>query len=406
MGAMKRLLRRGYTRASYGAREGVVMGRVKHEWMEAEERGWCSLEGNTCETCLNQEDIWRLSPSCRGDCDYCGESGIPVVALEHVQEHLYEVIGTYYAEPNNAGTPWVDGEWIIPTIETDDVLHELGFYPVDALREEIVNADLTEYWVEAAHGHWSDVQDEDLMLHSWESFSYAAKHQTRFNFRSVRSDAHSQEIPVAGMLEVVGDKVSSLIKTLEIGTEFYRARYLSAAESLLVSASTMGPPPRELATAGRMNPAGIPYFYAAFDVQTALAEIGRAPEGKSPAAAVFHIDRSLSVVDFSELPSVPSLFATDLRAERVSALFLGGFVRAITRPVEKDGREHIDYVPSQIVCEYLAQSFVPEGGASIDGIVFPSATHDGGKNLVVFPSGSPFDHDRFKGITFVSAVEM
>ncbi|PKH70889.1 hypothetical protein CXF96_14820 [Stenotrophomonas sp. Betaine-02u-21] len=383
-----------------------MMGRVKHEWTEAQERGWVSLEGNTCEVCLNQEDIWRLLRSHKGDCAYCGDSGIPVLALEHVQEHLYEVIGTYYAEPTNAGTPWVDGEWIVPTVETDDVLQELGFFPVDALREEIVDADLTEHWVEAARGHWSDVQDEDLLLHSWESFSYAAKHQTRFNFRNVRSDESSQEIPVAYMLEVVGDEVSSLIKMLEIGTEFYRARYLSDAGSMTVSASTMGPPPNQLATAGRMNPAGIPYFYAAFDVQTALAEIGRVPDGKFPAAAIFRNDRPLTVVDFSELPSVPSFFATDLRAERVRALFLGGFVRAITRPVEKDGREHIDYVPSQIVCEYLAQSFAPEGSASIDGIVFPSATHGGGKNLVVFPSGSPFDQDRFKGITFVSAVEM
>ncbi|WP_228062435.1 HEPN-associated N-terminal domain-containing protein [Lysobacter sp. H23M47] len=376
--------------------------------MEAQERGWDSLDGKTCEDCLNQEDIWRLSCSCieNGECDYCGESGTPVLAVKKVQEHLYEVIGTYYAEPANAGTPWLDGEWIVPTVDTDDVLHNLGFYPVDSLREEIVSADLTGYWVEASRGNWSDVQDEELMLHSWESFSYAAKHQTRFHFRSARNDAYSQEIPVADMLEVVGAEVSALIKTLKIGTELYRSRYLPAAEAMRVSASTMGPPPKELATAGRMNPAGIPYFYAAFDVQTALAEIGHAPEGKLPAAAVFHTNKLLNVVDFSELPSVPPVFATDLRAERVTALFLNGFVGAITRSVEKDGREHIDYVPSQIVCEYLAQSFASEGGAAIDGIVFPSAVHEGGKNLVVFPSGKPFEQDRFKALSFVGAVEM
>ncbi|AMJ56224.1 hypothetical protein AXG53_05845 [Stenotrophomonas sp. KCTC 12332] len=374
--------------------------------MEAQERGWNSLESSTCEDCLNQEEIWRLSGTStdEGHCDYCGKYDIPVLPVEHVQEHLYEVIGTYYAEPANAGTPWADGGWIIPTVETDDVLQELGFYPVDSLREDIVDADLTEYWVEAARGHWSDVQDEDLMLHSWDSFSYAAKHKTRFNFRSIRGDVHTQEIPVADMLDVVGAEVSSLIKTLDRGTEFYRARYLPAAESMWVSASTMGPPPKELATAGRMNPAGIPYFYAAFDVQTALLEIGQAPEGMLPAAAAFRTEKSINVVDFSELPSVPSVFATDLRAERVRALFLNGFVRAITRPVEKDGREHIDYVPSQIVCEYLAQSFAPEDCATIDGIVFPSAAHPSGVNLVIFPSGNPFDLDRFKGISFCSAV--
>lgn len=384
------------------------MGSVKHMWMDAQERGWNSLEGKTCESCLNQEDIWRLSHSCveNGDCDYCGESDTAVLAVEKVQDHLYEVIGTYYAEPADAGTPWADGEWIVELVDTDDVLQDLGFYPNDTLRDEIIDADLTEQWVRAARGHWAEIQDEDLMLYSWESFCQATKHQTRFNFRSVRREAYDQEVPVADMLSVVGNEVSALIKTLAVGTALYRARYLPAAELAQLSASTMGPPPKEVASAGRMNPAGIPYFYAAFDVPTALAEIGLAPDGRLPAAAIFHNSRPLRVVDFSELPAIPSVFATDQRAERITARFLRGFVGAITRRVEKDGREHIDYVPSQIVCEYLAQAYSPEAGEAIDGIVFPSAVHDGGKNLVVFPSGKYFETDRFKGLSFVGAVQI
>lgn len=384
------------------------MGRAKHEWMEDQERGWSSIEGSTCEDCLNQADIWRLSKAniCQGDCDYCDKCSIPVLAVEHVQEHLYEVVGKYYAEPANAGTPWMDGGWIVPTLDTDDVLDVLGFYPADALREDIVEADVTGCWVEAARGHWADVQDEELMLHSWKSFSYAVKHQTRFNFRNVRTDTDSQEIPVADMLEVVGVEISSLIRPLDTGTELYRARYLPADGSIEVSGSTLGPPPKERATAGRMNPAGIPYFYAAFDARTALAEIGAAPEGTLPATAVFRTDRLLNVVDLVELPRAPSVFATDLRSERIRALFLTGFVTAITQPVAKDGREHIDYVPSQIVCEYVAQSFSRDDGVSIDGLIFPSAAHPGGVNLVIFPSGSPFQHNRFKAISFSSAVSM
>lgn len=384
------------------------MGRAKHEWMEDQERGWSSIQRSTCEECLNQKDVWRLSRANigEGECDYCGRCNILVLPVEHVQEHLYEVLGRYYAEPTNAGTPWMDGAWIVPTFDTDEVLEKLGFYPTDELREDIVGADVTGYWVEAARGHWADVQDEELMLHSWKSFSYAVKHQTRFNFRNVCTDRDSQEIPVADMLDVVGGEVGSLIRTLDIGTELYRARYLPADGSVAVSASTMGPPPKEVASAGRMNPAGIPYFYAAFDVKTALAEIGEVPEGKLPETAVFRTERLLNVVDLVKLPRAPSVFATDLRAERVRALFLTGFVTAITQPVHKDGREHIDYVPSQIVCEYVAQSFSRGDGVSIDGLIFPSAAHQGGVNLVLFPSGSPFDHNRFKAISFGSAVSM
>lgn len=51
----------------------------------------------------------------------------------------------------------------------------------------------------------------------------------------------------------------------------------------------------------------------------------------------------------------------------------------------KDGHEHIDYVPSQVICEYLAQVFEPALGTRLGGLIYPSAVHPGGKSLVVFP---------------------
>jgi hypothetical protein len=87
---------------------------------------------------------------------------------------------------------------------------------------------------------------------------------------------------------------------------------------------------------------------------------------------------------------------------REQALIVRAFVDAISTPVIKDGREHIDYVPSQVICEYLAQVFEPGEGSKLGGLIYPSSVHDGGKNLVVFPE------DRYKGtfygLTFVKAT--
>ncbi|WP_425612510.1 RES family NAD+ phosphorylase [Xanthomonas prunicola] len=76
-------------------------------------------------------------------------------------------------------------------------------------------------------------------------------------------------------------------------------------------------------------------------------------------------------------------------------------MKSITKPVEKDGREHIDYVPSQVVCEFLAQAFLLNDGSTLDGIIYPSAANPGRTNLLVFPSGHWSDPNRFKGLDFL-----
>jgi hypothetical protein len=69
--------------------------------------------------------------------------------------------------------------------------------------------------------------------------------------------------------------------------------------------------------------------------------------------------------------------------------------------VIKDGHEHIDYVPSQVICEYLAQVFDPGEGVNLCGLIYPSAVHPDGKNLVVFPENRFLC--TYHGVTFVRA---
>ena len=363
------------------------MGIAKREWMEAEARGWVEVEKTVCGQCINDPDVWRqcCSTAAPGTCSYCEKNAYLVVPVGCLQETLYRIIKTYYAEPANAGTPHSDGAWIVSTVDTEEVLAELGFYPTGDLRDDIVGADRTGDWVEAANGHWADIQEEEIMLHSWSNFTRTIKHQTRFNFQRVAEDIDPQEIHVTEMLNVIGEELRPLIRALNSGTILYRARHLKHSEAKVMNGSMMGPPPKTLATAGRMNPAGIPYFYAAFDRSTAVAEIGPPPADYLASACAFEVKRSLNVVDLNALPEPPSILAIDQKSERTKALFLREFVKSITKPVEKDGREHIDYVPSQVVCEFLAQIFLSNDGSTLDGIIYPSAANPGGTNLLVFP---------------------
>ncbi len=160
-----------------------------------------------------------------------------------------------------------------------------------------------------------------------------------------------------------------------------------------------------------MNPVGISYFYAATTRKTALAEIFRGPPA-SVAIGTFRPRSGLLVLDVSSLPSVPSPFDENSREQRDAILFLQEFAKTISRPVEKTGREHIDYVPSQIVSEYFAKVFsfkevkansdidLPHEGAStrarrINGLIYRSAVRDDGENIVFFP---PSSHEKFESV--------
>src|SRR5689334_15200160 len=61
-----------------------------------------------------------------------------------------------------------------------------------------------------------------------------------------------------------------------IGWEIYRARLMPVEMELHTEplpGESMGPPPIDRATAGRLNPLGIPFFYGALDRETAMAEV-------------------------------------------------------------------------------------------------------------------------------------
>ena len=155
--------------------------------------------------------------------------------------------------------------------------------------------------------------------------------------------------------------------------------------------------------AGRMNPAGISYFYCALQSGTAIAETVPSPP-VTAAVATFETTREISVLNLCELPPLPSLFDSAKRTEYEWLMFLHGFVAEISEPVRKDGREHIDYVPSQVVSEWFAQVFRPKGRKSrLDGLLYPSAVARGGKNLVLFPTSRSYERT-FESVSYVCAT--
>jgi len=389
------------------------MGRAKAEMMEDDARGWSEPDGHVCADCVEDEylkDVIRGHANER-HCDYCGRqtkafSAAPVVVL---MEPIADAVFHYFNDPTQAGVPYESGEggWTEPLVGTHEMLGTIGLYCHDDLFEDIADAFIYTEWVRASDGHWLGSRQSEELSALWDGFVDVIKHEVRFFFQhpSAVKPTKPREADPQSILITLEDMVKNfgLLDRLKAEISLFRVRERNDGADWEINSDQMGAPPPERARAGRMNPAGISYLYLAFEPETALAEVLSGPPCTA-AIARFTTQREVQVLDLSKLPPEPSIFDEAKRDERESLLFLEQFVSEISQPVRKDGREHVGYVPSQVVCEYFALVFQISPEHHLDGIVYPSAVRPGGRNLVLFPTERGFER-RFDQIEFGGAWE-
>ena len=113
-------------------------------------------------------------------------------------------------------------------------------------------------------------------------------------------------------------------------------------------------------------------FYASEDAATAVMEISTG--GNSTfVIGEFELLRPAVVLNLTNIPAVPSLFdGAQFQQDREALSFLRYFGREMSKPIRRDQRAHIEYVPTQVVTEYF-RSFYRYEGKPIDGIRYLSA---------------------------------
>ena len=171
---------------------------------------------------------------------------------------------------------------------------------------------------------------------------------------------------------------------------FYRARLVADEDAFREIAKNpaglMGPPPPPLRRAGRMNAAGIAVFYGATEKDTAVAEL-RPAVGSLISLAAFRVDRPIHVLDltrFTRAGRQLDIFAKNQMVRATQWAFMQSFASEISQPI-LPGDEHLEYVPAQVVAEYLTNQPVRWRGGEVtpDAIIFRSAQREGGKNIAV-----------------------
>ncbi|BDB27316.1 hypothetical protein CTP10_R47210 [Cupriavidus sp. P-10] len=244
------------------------------------------------------------------------------------------------------------------------------------LFDSIARTMMDEVWCDFDVGA---LDPDEALWTSWQSFCETVKHERRFFFHATGRDDQDSLSPASLLSHIatVSENIG-LITEIPAGTKFWRARP-DIAKGQRVSAAQFGPPPVEHALqSNRMNPAGIPMLYLASSIATALRET-RVAAAK---VGLWRAIRPLRVLDLRTLPPTPGMFSDAARMPALTLSFLHDFAADIMKPVARDRHVHVDYLPSQVVTEFV-RDYRFDGGV-VDGIAYGSTVHRRGWNMALF----------------------
>ena len=366
--------------------------------MEAEDRGWYDGPDRfVCAECADDEFLAAMVEAelVEPECDYCGAvspDGTPIAAPVGVLiAGVGRAVNWYWTDPAEE-LPYEsrEGGYQGEVIDSADLLaHHIGVSWEEALLYDVAGCLANEHWCKR---DYFTLEQDDRLRHGWRKFEQTTKHRSRYAalLPPLKSDefVHPDDVPTDTMLGEVANciHVSGLITTLPVSTTFFRARVHSPTETLNTATDLGAPRPDQAMYANRMSAAGIAVFYGAMEEQTALIETfdPRKRKRRVATTARFESLRDVRVLNLCDLPAIPSYFDIDNETRRYATIFLYRFAVAVSEPTTKDGREHIDYVPTQIFAEYIRHRLKVAGGGDIHGIMYPSAQAPGGRCCALF----------------------
>ena len=349
-----------------------------------------TLDPHVCTECIDDSGIrdFMESKATEGECSFCDSQSTPVALLDDITEHMRTSLFIEYDDAND----WLisdEGDynlqwWDAWDLLTEEVTLELPNDSDGRLLREIVDRLPDHSWCTADP---YDVSGQEKVRYDWAWFSEVVMHRRRFFFESYGREPHDDNLSPGELLETIFKYAEhyELIETLPSGTPLFRARF-QASGAKYISAQELGPPPKERATqSNRMSPPGIPMFYACDIPETALRETAN-KEGRFT-VGLFATRRPALILDLSRVPNTPTLFQShsgslEFRPREVLG-FLNHVADEISRPIERDDRVHFNYIPTQVVTEFV-QSKLARGDTPIDGIKFHSAVHQKKPSYVIF----------------------
>lgn len=376
------------------------MGSAKAWMMEQEHRGYREVDGNVCADCFLDPALKKFvkDNAVSNECDFCDRRSRRSIAAPFDDVVGVIVSGFHYEwnNPDNEGIGYesAEGGYLASLTDTYDLVWD--HYEIsdnDSVRSTLEDCIMNKLWVEKDYYIGSEGK---RIQWGWEAFRHEVTYKKRFVFLhdEGRERDYGEITPSDFLFQLADfknrrlDRVS-LIKKVKPDADIYRVRI---GTEKFNTAECLGSPPQEHATrSNRMSPAGISMFYGAFDAKTAFQETydpGLKKDGQYLSTGVFRPLRPLLFLDLANLPQIPSVFDDDKRHMIQALRFFHGFARDISKPVLRNGREHVEYVPTQIVTEFFKHIYRTGNGKKLDGIIYRSSKNEGKIACVIFCENS------------------
>lgn len=381
------------------------MGAAKNMAMRMEELGLCDgKEGNVCGSCVCDQTLEAFinDHAHESQCTYCDSSLTKpfAISLAELASRMAKDINQEYGdleeecwrddEPDEDGEPVFHGGCEISAI---DLLRHVGFYPNnDQLQIDLATHFEGRRWTRRAP---QTMSPSHRHKNAWKMFCHEVKHSRRYTFWTSMDDGedpdHPEHLPSGKMLHELTQVINEagLIKSFPSGTRYWRAAAHKEGEHMPLPHRFASPPLDMARQPNRMSPSGISMFYGAVDFDTAAKEvIGAGVKEKSHITAVqFESLRDFNILDLASSLNAVSYFAPEGLKWKHYSIFLKEFVKSVSRPIEPDREKHIEYVPTQILTEFVRYEVKAIDGSPVDGIAYPSSLT--GKPCVVLFADFP-----------------
>ena len=312
-----------------------------------------------CKDCFLDEELRseiNANAVINGVCDVCGKEG---KLMDFSDFHgFFNALLSLFSLTDNSNKTIVDiiqDKWHI--FKDKDV--------AKILLSDIISTSHLDYSIDTCVDYTNEIQDRVAV---WDRLKNSVKENSRF-FTNMDEFAQYEYL-TAG-------------KSLHIGQKLYRSRVTPIGQKK-IKWDKMGCPPKELTTAGRANPIGIPYLYLSDSAKTTYFEV-RAVYLDKLSVGTFRIEKDLKLIDFVYDVNL-FLSYNDGSVPLKETIIKRKVIEAISSDLSKPLRRYdseIEYVPIQLICEYCRR-IVDSEGATADGITFESSLHKGGRNYVLF----------------------
>jgi len=343
-------------------------------------------------------------------CEYCDNNDEPCIALEDLASHIEGAFQRHYYRTSDQpdmyesmllGDRELSYEWerhgepvLYAIQEAASIDEQVAQDVLDILETRNSDMEAAQMGEECefdaeSHYEWKSAKDHQFAF-EWQNIERSLKSETRFFNQGAEAFLARLFANLEGRTTRKGNSVVVVAGPDTEIKSFFRARVIHKSrdfdEAMMRPDLHLGPPPAEMARAGRMNANGIAMFYGASDKGVALAEV-RPPVGSRALVGEFQLTRSLRLLDVTALQSVyveGSIFDPNFIDQMSLAKFMGRLSDRITMPVMPDD-EPTEYLITQMIADYLARQPVP----GLDGILFKSVQSPGEhRNVVLFHHAS------------------